>query len=148
MHSRDKGKSKSHKPIEKTNPGWVSYKAQEIEALIVKLGKQEKSSSEIGLILRDSYGIPCVKTVLGKKIAKVLKEKKLGKDLPEDLYSLVQRDVALMKHLETNKQDMTAKRGLQLTESKIKRLIKYYKRKGLIEESFIYDRNRAKLLLE
>jgi len=148
MYSRVKGKSGSHKPVQKTVPSWLSYKDKEVEALIVKLAKQGKSSSEIGLSLRDSYGIPDVKTILKKKITQVLDEKKLSKKLPEDLYSLVLRDITLMKHLDTNKKDMVAKRGLQLTESKIKRLIKYYKRKGIIEKSFIYDRNKAKLLLE
>ena len=147
MHSRKLGKSGSNKPVVK-KASWVSYKDTEIEALIVKFAKQGKTSSEIGFILRDSYGIPDVKTVLKKRIMEVIKEKKLNKALPEDLYSLVERDIALMKHLDSNKHDMTAKRGLQLTESKIKRLIKYYKKKGLIEQKFIYDRNKAKLLIE
>ena len=148
MHSRDRGKAGSHKPVEKKVPSWVSYKAKEVEALIVKLAKQEKKATEIGLILRDSYGIPNVKAILGKKICEVLKEKKLVSNIPEDLSSLIKRDIELMRHLESNHKDMTAKRGLQLTESKIKRLIKYYKTKGIIEKSFIFDRNKAKLLLE
>ena len=147
MHSRKKGNAGSTKPVEK-KASWVSYKPNEIEALIVKLAKQGNTTSQIGLILRDSYGIPDVKIILKKKIAQVLKEKKLNKSLPDDLYSLVERDIALMKHLEANHKDMTAKRGMQLTESKIKRLIKYYKKKGLIDQKFIYDRNKAKLLLE
>jgi len=147
MYSRKHGKSGSTKPVVK-KAAWVSYKDNEIEALIVKFAKQGKTSSEIGFILRDSYGIPDVKTVLKKKIMDVIKEKKLNKKLPEDLYSLIERDIALMKHLTSNKHDMTAKRGLQLTESKIKRLIKYYKGKGLIENNFIYDRHKAKLLIE
>jgi len=100
------------------------------------------------LILRDSYGIPNVKAILGKKVCEVLKENKLAKAIPEDLTSLIKRDIELMKHLEANHKDMTAKRGIQLTESKIKRLIKYYKTKGIIEKNFIFDRNKAKLLLE
>jgi len=147
-YSRDRGKSGSHKPVEKNVPSWVSYKPKEVEALIVKLGKQEKPSTEIGLILRDSYGIPNVKAILGKKVCEVLKENKLAKAIPEDLTSLIKRDIELMKHLEANHKDMTAKRGIQLTESKIKRLIKYYKTKGIIEKNFIFDRNKAKLLLE
>ncbi len=148
MHSRDRGKAGSHKPVKKTAASWVSYKPKEVEALIVKLGKQEKSASEIGLILRDSYGIPDVKTVLKKSITKVLKDHKLGKKLPDDLYSLIERDIELMKHLTANHKDMTAKRGLQLTESKIKRLVKYYKKKGVLDSKWMFDRNRAKLLLE
>ena len=148
MHSRKHGKSGSSKPVEKKAASWVIYKDTEVEALIVKFAKQGNTPSQIGMILRDSYGIPDVKVILKKKIAQILKEKKLNRQLPDDLYSLVERDIALMSHLESNKHDMTAKRGLQLTESKIKRLIKYYKGKGIIAEDFIYDRNRAKLLLE
>ena len=148
MHSRDRGKAGSNKPVEKNVPSWVSYKPKEVEALIVKLAKQEKQATEIGLILRDSYGIPNVKALLGKKVCEVLKDKKLATKIPEDLSSLIKRDIELMKHLEANHKDMTAKRGLQLTESKIKRLIKYYKTKNIIDKNFIFDRNKAKLLLE
>ena len=148
MHSKKRGKSGSTKPVEKTVPEWVSYKAEEVEQLIVKLAKQEKSSSEIGLILRDSYGIPSVKNLLGKKIQKVLQEKKLVKDLPEDVLCLIRRHVDIMNHMLENNHDMVGKRGLQLTESKIKRLIKYYKAKGIVSEDWIYNKKRAKMYIE
>jgi len=148
MHSRKRGRSGSTKPVEKTVPEWVSYKAEEVEQLIVKLAKQEKSSSEIGLILRDSYGIPSVKTLLGKKVQQVLKEKKLTNELPEDLLHLIKRHVFLMKHMKENKHDMVGKRGLQLTESKIKRLVKYYKVKNILANDWMYDKTRAKMYIE
>ena len=148
MHSGKRGKSGSTKPVEKSVPEWVSYKAEEVEQLIVKLAKQEKSSSEIGLILRDSYGIPSVKTLLGKKIQKVLQEKKLVKDLPEDMLHLIRRHVDIIEHMTENKHDMVGKRGLQLTESKIKRLAKYYKAKGIMAEDWMYNKKRAKMYIE
>src|SRR3989338_2145164 len=38
-------------------------------------------------------------------------------------------------------------RGLQLTESKIKRLVKYYKANGKLPQNWKYDREQAKLLI-
>ena len=49
--------------------------------------------------------------------------------------------------MEKNKKDYVAKRGLQLTESKIKRLTKYYKRVGKLPENWKYDREKVKLLV-
>ena len=148
MYSRKRGKAGSTKPVVKTVASWVSYKPKEVEQLIVKLAKQEKSSSEIGMILRDTYGIPDVQTLLGKKVMAVIKEKKLAKDLPEDLTNLIKRHIEVMKHLESNHHDMVAKRGMQLTESKIKRLVKYYKKKGVLAEDWRYNKQKAKLFIE
>ena len=128
MHSRKKGKSGSKKPIKKSVPVWSRYKSNEVELLITKLAKEEKSGSQIGMILRDSYGIPDIKSVTKKKIGRILKEKDLVKDIPEDLMALIKKVFLIRKHMEENKHDYTGLRGLQLTESKIKRLTKYYKR--------------------
>ena len=143
MHSRARGKSGSKKPSGKTGYSWLSYKPKEVEMLITKLAKEGKTPSQIGLSLRDSYGIPDVRTVLKKKITQVLTEKKLQKELPEDLLALIKKDVLIMKHLESNRLDMTAKRGKLLTESKIKRLVKYYKNEGRIPEEWKYDSSKA-----
>jgi small subunit ribosomal protein S15 len=148
MYSRKRGKAASHKPVDTTVPEWVSYKPEEVEQLIVKLTRQGKPTSEVGLVLRDSYGIPSVKALLGKKIAQVVKEKKLAPKLPEELTNLIQRHIVLMKHTKENNHDMVAKRGMQLTESKIKRLVKYHKAKGNLEQKWIYDKTKAKLYVE
>jgi len=148
LFSKKKGKAGSHKPVDKSVPAWVSYKPAEVEQLIVKLGKQEKSSSQIGIILRDSYGIPSVKALLGKSVVDVMKEKKLAKKLPEDLIALIKNHIAVMKHLEANKFDMVAHRGVQLTESKIHRLVLYYKTKKVLAADWSYDKTQAKLYLE
>ncbi len=147
-YSRKKGKARSHKPVDKTVPEWVGYQANEVEQLIVKFAKQGKTSSEIGLLLRDSYGIPSVQAMLNKSIVTIMKEKKLTKKLPEDLMNLIQRHIAVMRHAGENKRDMVALRGVQLTESHIKRLITYYKAKKVLPGDFIYDKTRAKLYLE
>jgi len=148
MHGKARGKSKSRKPHNKEESSWVTFKPQEIEMMIVKLAKEGNMPSQIGMKLRDAYGIPDVRVILHKKITKVLEEKKLLKELPEDVLALIKKDVALYKHKAANKQDMTAKRGIELTESKIKRLVTYYKRTGKIDESWKYDPKKAGMYIE
>lgn len=148
MYSRRKGKSRSNKPAKKSMPSWMEYKPKEIELLIAKLAKEGKTSSQIGAILRDSYGVPDVKTLIGKKITDILKEKDMAPKLPEDLLALIKKAIALRKHFEENKQDMVSKRGLQLTESKIGRLVKYYKGIGKLPADWTYDYRSIKLQIE
>ena len=147
IHSKKRGKSGSNRPGRKKKASWVSYDASEIEQLVLKLFKQANSPSKIGLILRDNYGIPDVKSVLHKSILKVLKDNDLKEKLPEDLTALIRRVITIMKHLETHKKDEPGKRGLILTESKIRRLSKYYKREGILDEGWKYSRGEAKLLV-
>ncbi len=148
MHSRRKGKSGSKKPSKKGSYTWMNYKPKEIEMLIIKLAKEGNAPSTIGIILRDVYGIPDVKVVLKKNISDILDKKELLPKIPENLSSLLKRVIDLQKHLEANKKDYTAKRGLMLTESKIRRLVKYYKKTGKLPLSWNYDPTRVKLLVE
>lgn len=148
MYSRKKGKHGSKKPAKKTAPSWIRYKAKEVELLIAKLTKEGKSSSQIGLILRDVYGIPNVLALCGKSISAILKEKKLLQEVPEDLTALFRKYASIRKHLEANKHDETAKRGLHLTESKVNRLIKYYKRNDRIPETWKFDAERTGFFAE
>lgn len=147
MHSRAKGKSKSKKPFKKVPP-WALYKGKEVEKLVLKYEKMGKSASEIGSLLRDSYGIPSVKALTGKKINKILGENGLRKELPEDLLHLIKKLIVVKQHLEKNKQDQTAKRGVLLTDSKIRRLVKYYKKSGRLAPNWNLDMSRLKIYLE
>lgn len=147
MHSRKHGKSGSKKPVKKHKHTWIRYSEKEVEQLIVKLAKQGKSQSEIGIILRDTYGVPSIHDLLKKKLNKILDENKLQSKLPEDLTNLIRKDILIIKHMERNKKDMHAKRGLILTESKIHRLSKYYKRIGKLPSNWRYDRKQAELLV-
>ena len=143
MHSRKRGKHGSKKPAKKTSPSWIRYKAKEVELLIAKLAKEGKSNSQIGILLRDVYGIPSALALCGKSISAILKEKKLSPEVPEDLISLFRRYAAIRKHIDANKHDETAARGLSLTESKINRLTKYYKRTGRVPEDWKFDTKTA-----
>jgi small subunit ribosomal protein S15 len=146
-NSSNKGKS-SATIAKKAIHSWIRYKPKEIELLIVKLAKEGKTPSQIGLHLRDTYGIPDVKLITKKKISSILKEKGLLKKIPEDLMFLLKSIVALQKHLEQNKKDKVAKRGLRLTESKVRRLVKYYKNSGKLPESWKYDPKQVSLIIE
>ncbi len=148
MYSGKRGVAGSTRPIERKVPSWQKYKTAEVEALILKLAKEGKTPSQIGLVLRDTYGIPDVKATTHKKILGILKEKNMASKLPEDLVALLRRVIALQKHMQANKQDMTALRGTQLTESKILRLVKYYKKTGILPATWKYERENVQLLLK
>lgn len=146
MHSKRKGKSGSHPPARTTPPTWADYSKEEVEDMIVKLRKEGHSTSSIGLILRDQYGIPDVKLQTGKSISHLLKEKELAPQYPEDLFALIRQAVDLRKHLEANKKDLHSTRGLLLIESKIKRLVKYYRGRKLPSD-WRYDAETASLIV-
>lgn len=148
MYSRKKGKHGSKKPSKKSVPSWVRYKPKEVELLIAKLSKEGKSASQIGLLLRDTYGIPSVHALCSKSITAILEEKKQLPEIPDDLISLFRNYASIRKHIDNNKHDQTAKRGLTLTESKIGRLTKYYKRTGRISEDWKFDTERAGFFTE
>ncbi|MFP4645773.1 MAG: 30S ribosomal protein S15 [Candidatus Woesearchaeota archaeon] len=148
MYSRNKGKSGSVHPSKKEVPTWVTYSAKEIELLIVKYAKEGKSASQIGLFLRDEYGIPDVKILTGKTISNILEEKGFEKKLPDDLMALMKKVLKIKEHLADNHKDVPAKRGLQLTESKILRLVKYYKKTGRISKDWNYNPNQIKMFIE
>ncbi len=148
MHSRAKGQHGSTRPSKATKPSWLSLKPKEVEMLVVKYAKEGKGPSKIGLYLRDEYGVPSVKVVTGKSVKQILAEKALVPELPEDVMALMRKAVLVRKHLAENKKDVPAKRGLQLTESKINRLVKYYKEKGDLPKDWKYDPERIKLYVE
>ncbi len=148
MHSRKRGNSGSKKPLSKTKPSWVTQSPKEVEMLIAKMAKEGKSSSMIGMILRDSYGVPDVAVLCGKNISQIVEEKNLQHKIPDDLRALLRRALLIRKHMEENHKDMSAKRGLQLTESKIGRLVKYYKKTGKVEWGWKYDPEQIKIYVE
>ena len=129
-------------------PEWVEQNPEEIEELIVKLHKEGKSTSEIGIILRDQYGIPSTKSVMGQKITEILEKNGEVFKYPEDLLNLIKRAINIREHLEENPKDIHSKRGLIKIESKIRRLVKYYTRNNVLPEGWRYDPKEAALLVK
>lgn len=122
---------------------------KEIYDQIEDLTKKGKTTAEIGLVLKQKYGVKSVLQVTGKKIGKIQTELELKKDkLPDELLYLIKKSVKLIKHREENKKDTSAKRGYQKTVSKINRLRKYNIKKKRIDGAWRYSDDSAKLLVK
>mmetsp|Transcript_514 Transcript_514/g.1795 ORF Transcript_514/g.1795 Transcript_514/m.1795 type:complete len:152 (+) Transcript_514:80-535(+) len=147
MHSRGKGIAKSALPYKRTPPQWLKITPQEISQHICRLAKKGLTPSQIGVILRDSHGIAQVKNVTGNKLLRILKANGLAPTLPEDLYHLIKKAVAVRKHLEKNRKDTDSKFRLILIESRIHRLARYYKRTKQLPPNWKYGAAYASALV-
>ena len=148
MYARKKGKASSTKPDDKSNPKWVNYKAKEIEKLVVKLAKEDHGTAMIGMILRDTYGIPSVKSATKKGISQILEENGIKREYPEQLFNLLKQVVNMHKHLKENKKDTQSIRNVTIVESKIRRLGKYYKKEKILPKDWKYNLENAKLIVQ
>jgi len=144
IHSPNKGKSQSTKPIERKRPEW-KIDDEKVLDVIIKMAKEGQTPSQIGQTLRDEYNVPDVKAIFNKSLLKILKENKVEPEVPEDLDKLVNRAAILHNHLKRNKADRKNNRSLELLEAKIHRVSKYYKRKGVIPKSWKYSAVVAQL---
>ena len=85
---------------------------------------------------------------MGKKLVKIMEEKGVAPPIPEDLFHLMKRAVRVRAHLMEHPKDTHSARGLIEIESKIRRLVKYYKRVGKLPADWQYDPERARLLVQ
>ncbi len=148
MHSKKRGTSGSKRPVKKVVPEWVEYSPKEVEDLIAKLAKEGVPSAKIGQTLRDTYGVPSVKNITKKSITEVMIESGVKIEYPEDLMNLITKAIRMRKHLGKNKTDVHNKTKLIHTESKIKRLVRYYRRSGKLPADWSYDPEKAALLVK
>ena len=148
MHARRRGKSGSQRPLITENPEWVPLNKEEIENQVVKMGKDGVTAARIGLLLRDQHAVPDVKLATGRTVLDILKDNDLQPKLPDDLVALMRTAINLQTHLGENKKDLANKRNLQMVESKIRRIVKYYKREGVIAADWNYSIANAELLIE
>ena len=146
IHSRRRGRSGSSALPRSEHPGWAPT-PKKVEAQVLKLAKSGLSTAEIGTQLRDAYGVPSVKLATGKSISDLLRAADAAPELPEDLTNLMRRAVRLGEHLERNTRDVHNRRALQLTESKILRLVRYYRDSGRLDADWKYSLASAKLLV-
>ena len=147
LHSRKKGSSRSRPPIAAKVPAWSDISKEELEKSIMKLHESGLPSSRIGLTLRDQYGVPSVKLVLGKNLNGFLKANGALPDIPEDLANLMRKALHIRKHIKANVKDVHNKRALQLTENKIRRLVKYYHDSGRLAPEWLYTPETAEILV-
>ena len=139
MPKQEKGKSHSIRPVSRRPPSWCKYQPEEVEAFIIKLGKEGHNMSAIGTILRDQYAIPLVKPITGKSISDTLKAANLAPSMPEDLANLMKKAQGMAVHMDKNKKDLHNKRNMQIIEARIHKLGRYYKREGLLDKKFKYE---------
>jgi len=145
LHTHNHGKAHSTRPNQVKVPSWVKQDPKGVEELIIKYAKEDLTSSQIGIKLRDQYSIPLVKPIIKKTISQVLEENDLGPEIPEDLNNIVTKAVGLQKHLKSNKNDRRNIRSLELIEAKVHRLSMYYKKIGRIPENWKYKAVIAQL---
>lgn len=127
-----KGKSRSRRPSSKRAPTWCKYSPEEVEAFVINLAKAEIPPSKIGVILRDQYRIPHVKSIVGKSIIQIILDEGIETPVPEDLNHLLQKATTLSRHLNKNKADAVNKKALELIVSRIRRLAKYYRKQDVL----------------
>ena len=144
LYSGKRGSSGSTRPVSRRPPAWFKYEPEEVEALVLKLSKEGNTPSLIGQILRDRYGIPLVSQVAGRRLEKIIPEESRTK-LPEDLENLLRKATSATRHLEKNRKDYPNKRDLALIESKIHRLVSYYRKIGRIPKDWVYKPVAASL---
>ncbi|WP_330632465.1 30S ribosomal protein S15 [Halocatena halophila] len=151
MHTRRRGSSGSDRPATDEPPEWSDVDAEAIEERVVELAEQGHDPSVIGIKLRDEgvqgVPIPDVKLATDKKVTTILEENDAREEFPEDLRNLLSRAVRLHEHMDANPGDHQNKRALQNTESKVRRLIEYY-RGDELDAEFTYTYESARELLE
>ncbi|CAF9909030.1 MAG: ribosomal 40S subunit protein S13 [Alectoria fallacina] len=135
LHSNGKGISASAIPYNRTPPAWLKVTPEQVVDQICKLAKKGATPSQIGVVLRDSHGAVAIYPL---QLCSVLTHKVRGRpgeicnrdsymtglapEIPEDLYMLIKKAVAVRKHLERNRKDKDSKFRLILIESRIHRL--------------------------
>ena len=151
MHARRRGSSDSDKPAADEPPEWSDIEPEKIEERVVQLAEQGHDPSQIGLKLRDEgvagVPVPDVKAATGKKVTEILEEHDAEPEIPEDLRNLMERAVRLNEHVKEHPQDKQNKRARQNVESKVRRLVDYY-RGDELDEDFTYSYETAKSLLD
>lgn len=107
---------------EMKKPTWIKMEEPELKKTILELS-EKYAPSQIGIILRDQYGIPTTK-VFGKKLKAYLEE--LGIERNEDLENAENKVTALKEHLKNNVTDRSAKHKLQHAQSRLNITKKYF----------------------
>ena len=148
MHSKGKGTSGSSKPNNDTAPSWSESDKGTVEELILKYANEGHSSAKIGTLLRDMHAVPDVRLVMGERISQTLSRNNLNSTYPEDMMNLMRKALSLIDHLSSNKKDLHNRRQLELCESRLRRLAKYYVGTGRISSTWTYKRDQLRLMVE
>jgi len=145
LHAHRKGKSGSTRPFLKANPEWVGMEKADVEDAIARLHQEGLTAAAIGVRLRDGFGVPSVRLATGRSMSEILRSKGAKTAIPDDLAGLIKRATSLQTHIKEHRKDLSNKRGLQLIESKIRRLSRYYKERGVLPADWEYSLKLAEL---
>jgi len=148
MHSKGKGTSGSSKPDASKAPVWSETSKKAVEELVLKYSNEGHSTAMIGTILRDQHAIPDVRLVTGERIGQILTRNEITSSYPEDMMNLMRRALSLIDHLGANRKDIHNRRQLELCESRIRRLARYYKGNGRLPATWAYKREQLRLMVE
>lgn len=106
-------------------PAWLKMSEEDLKKKIAELSEKYQPA-QIGLVLRDQYGVPTTK-VYGKKLAQYLKE--MGKEYRVDIKNIEKKVEKMKEHMKNNITDKKAKHKLQKAVSKLNAANKYQARK-------------------
>ena len=148
MYAHKRGKSGSTKVHGEELPEWSNTDKDAIEELIDSLHQEGHSNADIGTILRDQHAIPDIRRVIGMRIGAYVSGKGIVPKYPEDMMNLMRKAVSIIDHLSSNRKDLHNRRALELTESKIRRLARYYQSHGRLSSDWKYKRDQVRLMVE
>lgn len=148
LHSRKKGKAGTKRPKDRVSPDWVEADVNELKKLIVKMAKEGVQPSKIGRILRDEHSVPNITGLLGMSLSAFLKSEDALPEYPEDLVNLIKKAIRMRQHIKNTNKDVHNKVKLQHVESKIHRLVSYYRETGVLPSDWTYDPEKVALLVK
>ncbi|ODQ82741.1 hypothetical protein BABINDRAFT_5663 [Babjeviella inositovora NRRL Y-12698] len=142
-----KGISSSALPYSRNTPSWFKSSPDSVIEQVIKYARKGLTPSQIGVSLRDAHGVSKTQIITGNKILRILKSNGLAPEIPEDLYCLIKKAVAVRKHLERNRKDKDSKFRLILIESRIHRLARYYRTVSVLPPNWKYESATASALV-
>ena len=147
QYSKGKGISRSCIPQVRVAKSFNKTTPEELAKTICDLAKKGLLPSRIGQILRDQHAVGRTEHITHASISRILRANGLASELPEDLYCLIRKAVAIRKHLERNPRDISTKYHLILIESRIHRIARYYRGTQRISATFRYKSANAAAIL-
>lgn len=106
---------------ETSKPLWLKMSEKDLIKVIDELADKHQPA-QVGIILRDQYGVPTTK-VYGKKLGAYLKD--LGYDSDAEFKNAEKKVEKLKEHLKENITDRKAKHKLQRAQARLNIIGKY-----------------------
>lgn len=134
MYSNGHGKSKSSKPFSTAPPTHITQ--DQVTEIIIDLSKKGKTGAEIGKILRDVHGVGHITNIADCTMLEFLKKNNIAPQIPDDVRAIEKKCLSIYNHIKKEWNDKTARYRLKHKESRLHRLVRYYKTKGVLLPSF------------